>query len=332
MAAKRIVLGAGGLGLVVVGAAVGLATRRQAAAWRAADELTAEELMRLPDGSHPTVTTTDGASLAVLDAGSGPAVLMAHGWTETSGVWSGVARRLVESGHRVILYDQRGHGRSTVGEDGITIARLGQDLRDLLTSLDLRDVVLVGHSMGGMTIMSLVGEAPEVVADRAAALVLVSTAAGGLGRAPRFDAIVGRALGGAAATRLFAGRAGPRLARGAVGRTPRYSHLAATAAMWVDTAGATRSGAFLAMAGMDLRELLASIKTPVTVVVGSRDQLTPPRLAREIVDRTPGAELVVVPDAGHQLPFEAPELLASIIEAAAAGESRARSLAAGGQA
>jgi hypothetical protein len=96
MAQKRVVLGAGGLGLAVLGAAVGLAARRQAAAWRAADEITTEELISLPDGSHSTVTTSDGASLAVLDAGSGPVVVMAHGWTETSGVWSGVARRLVE--------------------------------------------------------------------------------------------------------------------------------------------------------------------------------------------------------------------------------------------
>jgi non-heme chloroperoxidase len=319
MAQKRVVLGAGGLGLAVLGAAVGLAARRQAAAWRAADEITTEELMSLPDGSHSTVTTSDGASLAVLDAGSGPVVVMAHGWTETSGVWSGVARRLVESGHRVVLYDQRGHGRSTVGDDGITIERLGLDLRDLVVGLDLHDAVLTGHSMGGMTIMALVAMAPEVVGDRAAALVLVSTAAAGVGRVPRLNAVIGRALGATMSTRLFAGRAGPHLVRGSVGRRPQHAHLAATAAMWAETPGTTRADAFLAMAVMDLREHLAGVRTPVTVVVGSRDQLTPPRLAREIVGRIPDAALVVVPDAGHQLPFEAPDLLASIIVDAAAG-------------
>ena len=77
-----------------------------------------------------------------------------------------VAHRLLEAGHQVVLYDQRGHGESTVGDDGFTIPRLGADLRAVLEAVDARDAVLAGHSMGGMTIQSLVAHHPDVVDER----------------------------------------------------------------------------------------------------------------------------------------------------------------------
>jgi len=318
---------AAGLAAAAVGAAAAAAmaaARRQAAAWRAADELTAEELMRLPDGRHSMVATSDGGSLAVFEAGpaSGPAMVMAHGWTETSGVWAGVASRLVDGGHRVVLYDQRGHGGSSAGTDEYTISRLGEDLRDLLVAMDLTDATLVGHSMGGMTVMALAADHRDVIGERARALVLVSTAAAHMGRHPRVDALAGRVMAGAGATRLMSGPRGARMTRGAVGAKPQLSHLQATASMWAGTAGPVRAAGLLAISAMDLRSGLGPQPVPVAVLVGSRDRLCPPARAREIVEHIPGAKLVVVPDAGHQLPFEAPDLVVSVIEEAmGAGEA-----------
>jgi pimeloyl-ACP methyl ester carboxylesterase len=84
------------------------------------------------------------------------------------------------------------------------------------------------------------------------------------------------------------------------------------------TAGSTRGDCFVAIAGMDLHAgLVAAAEVPVTVVVGARDKLTPPRLARRIADAIPGSELLIIPDAGHQLPFEEPDLLAELMSAAA---------------
>ena len=68
---------------------------------------------------------------------------------------------------------------------------------------------------------------------------------------------------------------------------------------------------------MDFRAGLADVAVPTTVVVGSRDLLTPPRLGRALAAAIPGARLVEVPGAGHMLPYEEPDLLAELILAAA---------------
>lgn len=272
-------------------------------------------------GRATTVATSDGASLAVTESGSGRLVVFAHGWTETQSIWTDVAAELSASGFQVVTYDQRGHGRSTVGSDRMSIARLGQDLHEVLSAFDARGAIVVGHSMGGMTAMSLLGTRPELSRAEVGAAVLVSTSAVSVGSRPRVDAAVARLVGSPLATRAFAGRAGPRLMRGTLGRTPDRAHMAATASLFAGTSGATRRDCFLAMAEMDLRVGLAAVECPVTVVVGERDRLTPPRQAREIVRHVQGAELVVIPDAGHQLPFEAPRQLAKIIKAAAAAAS-----------
>lgn len=269
-------------------------------------------------GRDSTVVTSDGAELALTSAGTGPTVVFAHGWTESSSIWDVVATELSDTGHHVVVYDQRGHGRSTVGSAGFGIERLGEDLGEVLAAIDASDAVLVGHSMGGMTVMALLAHDSDLVRARTRGSVLVSTAAAGLSRPGRLDDIAGRVVGSEWAGRAFAGRLGPRLTRRSLGRRADPVHAAATAALFAATAASTRQGCYVAMSAMDLRPELGSIQHPVVVVVGAKDHLTPPRFAREIARLIPGSELVVIPDAGHQLPFEAPKRLVSIIRSLAA--------------
>ena len=113
---KRIV-GAAALAAAAGAAAtagVVYAARRLAAGRRSRGD----EGLALPDGATPfTVTTDDGAELAgvVRGAADGPTVVLAHCWLGSHLVWGPVAHRLAASGHRVVLYDQRGHGLSTMG-------------------------------------------------------------------------------------------------------------------------------------------------------------------------------------------------------------------------
>ena len=310
------------VGLTASAAAVAAAAAATRRSRPPTDVDTGPNVLELPAGTERRVTMGDGAVLAVTDIGAGPLVVCAHGWTEVRGIWSLTASALVSRGHRVVMYDQRGHGESQVGSDGITIDRLGRDLAELLVALDAREAILVGHSMGGMTVMSLMASSPAIVAERASGAVLVATAAGGLSRVARFDAAAAGLMASARLTRLFAGRAGPRLARRSLGRTASPAHIAAVAAMFADTSGPTRRDCALAMLGMDLRPGLSAVSTPVTVVVGGRDRLTPPRLARRIADEIPGARLVTIPDAGHQLQFEYPDRLAEIIDDMATRSAR----------
>jgi non-heme chloroperoxidase len=305
------------LGLGVAAAAGAIAVRRADRRWASAEDGIRPGDLELPDGEPLLVTTDDGAELVGTVSGDGPLIVLPHCWTGSRTMWAPVAHRLLEAGCRVVLYDQRGHGESAVGDDGFTIPRLGADLKAVLEAVDARDAVLGGHSMGGMTIQSLVAHHPEVVDERVRALVLVSTAASGLGGG-RGDTLGARAVASPGLERAMRSPVGHALVRGTVGAGVRRNHLVVTRDLFVACPPEARAGFFTAMQTMDLREGIARIGIPTTVVVGSRDRLTTPKLADELVATIPGARLVTLPDAGHQLPLEAPDEITAEILALAA--------------
>ena len=97
----------------------------------------------------PTCTTADGAALHYTDWGGGAPVVFIHGWSLDGGMWDYQVVALAEAGLRPITYDRRGHGRSDATPGGYDYDTLADDLAALLTHLELRDVTLVAHSMGG---------------------------------------------------------------------------------------------------------------------------------------------------------------------------------------
>jgi pimeloyl-ACP methyl ester carboxylesterase len=106
---------------------------------------------------------------------------------------------------------------------------------------------------------------------------------------------------------------GHALVRGSVGAGVRRNHLVVTRDLFVACPPEARAGFLGAMQAMDLREGIAGIGVPTTVVVGSRDRLTTPALADVLVEAIPEARLVTLPDRGHQLPLEAPDEVAAEI-------------------
>src|SRR4051794_14455771 len=138
-----------------------------------------------PVGRPVTVTADDGVRIAadVLDHPDPRfALVFAHGWTMNRRCWHPQLAALQDEA-TLVSYDQRGHGASTSGPiETCTIDRLGDDLADVIreTVPDGLPIVLVGHSMGGMTIMALVARHPELVAARVAGVALLGTSAGEL--------------------------------------------------------------------------------------------------------------------------------------------------------
>ena len=165
---------------------------------------------------HTVVRTLDGAQLAVWDleggAADAPVVVLPHCWGCSHEVWLPVTRRLREEGYRVVLYDQRGHGASTRGTAPLTIETLAHDLTAVLDGTDVRDVVLAGHSMGGMTIMSLATHRPAVLKERGEG----DGAGGDCGNKP------GRQLGARGAGRQRTGGVGARHVGDAVQEWSRF--------------------------------------------------------------------------------------------------------------
>jgi non-heme chloroperoxidase len=94
-----------------------------------------------------TFTTSDGAEISYLEAGTGQPFIMIPGWSQTAEQWGAQIKHFSKT-HRVLALDMRGHGDSNGVTHGFRITRLSKDVRDLIMALDLHDTVLMGHSMG----------------------------------------------------------------------------------------------------------------------------------------------------------------------------------------
>lgn len=324
MSRRAWTIAAGAAGVAVAGGIVAL--QRADQRWARTPNPVAREELLLPPGERVAVETDDGARLTATVAGDGPTVVLSHCWTGAREVWAPVAHRLLRRGHRVVLYDQRGHGSSTIGHDGFTIPRLGADLKTVLEAVDARDAVLAGHSMGGMAVQSLVAHHRPTVADRAAGVVLVATAASGLSRGRR-DHRLRRAVGGRAVEWAVRHRFGHAFVRGTVGTTVCRDHLTTTRDLFLACPPETRVGCLTAMQSLDLREGLQGLDIPAAILAGGRDTLTPPERARELARLLPDARFEVHEELGHMLPLEAPDevtdLVADTVERAARLEPRA---------
>lgn len=104
-----------------------------------------------------TITTKDGTQIFYKDFGSGQPVVFSHGWPLSADAWEGQMVFLGQRGYRVIAHDRRSHGRSTQTWDGNHMDQYADDLAELIEKLDLRDIVLVGHSTGGGEVTRYIG-------------------------------------------------------------------------------------------------------------------------------------------------------------------------------
>lgn len=105
----------------------------------------------------PYIETRDGVKIFYKDWGSGRPVVFIHGWPLNGDAWQDQLKACADAGFRAVAHDRRGHGRSTPVWDGYDFDTFADDLNDLLTGLDLNDVTLVAHSMGGGELARYIG-------------------------------------------------------------------------------------------------------------------------------------------------------------------------------
>lgn len=97
----------------------------------------------------PYFTTSDGTALYYTDQGSGQPIVLSHGWPLSSDAWQVELKLFADAGYRAIAHDRRGHGRSAKTYTGNDMETYARDLAELIDSLNLRDLVVIGHSTGG---------------------------------------------------------------------------------------------------------------------------------------------------------------------------------------
>lgn len=293
------------------------------------------------------VTTADGAQLNVLTYGpdveqsTGDVVVMVHGWTCNTDYWRPQINHLlaVDPDRTIVAYDQRGHGDSVLGHARTSSQLLGRDLNAVLGAVlpAGRKAVIMGHSMGGMTIMAWAAQFPAQVPQQISHIFLVSTAAEKVlerlaiapASLPNFAHRFRRAAGYlVAATPLPT----PRLAAGAkvvqyisLAQGARAAHLEFVDEMVNSCPPIARASCGSALAKLDAASALDSLTVPTTVVVGTQDKLLPPLQSEVIANRLRSNgflhEYVVWEGVGHMSSIEASaefnELLDDVLTAPA---------------
>jgi pimeloyl-ACP methyl ester carboxylesterase len=266
-----------------------------------------DEARRLP--SH------DGGSIYTVVRGDGPPIVLAHGVTISSRVWVKQFESLPRAGVQVVAFDHRGHGESTVGESGHSIANLGLDLASVLEGLDLTDAVLVGHSMGGMAVQELAIRDPDLMRRRVRGIVLLSTAARTRLTASRRVRTIAEQLSGhfTLGSLMSHPDLGVAFARIGFGREPLASHVELAREMLASCDADTSREAVNAIFNLDLVAELDQIAVPTLVVGGTHDVITPAVESRLLAEKVPGARLVMYERAGHMLMLERAEELDALI-------------------
>ena len=301
------------LALGAVGAATaGLAFAAKSAAARVAaghDPVALPALLAEPAGVESVVDRPDGTRLRVVTAGDGPTVVLAHGFGMTLVEWNLVWDRLLAAGYRVVAFDQRGHGRSTIGTDGIGSRSMAGDYLAVLEHSDANDAVLVGHSMGGFLAIAAVLEVPGV-AERLSGLVLFATFAGDVLRgAPQNRAQIPLLRSGllqrAAATETI----GTLFGASVCGDEPSPAMVRAFLEVFLAQDHRPLLPILGDFAQDDRYDRLGLIDVPTVVVCGTSDRTTPPSHSVRLAEGVRGARLVTVPGCGHMLNWESPDSL-----------------------
>ncbi|GAA4641294.1 alpha/beta fold hydrolase [Gordonia humi] len=328
--AAAAVVGVGAAGVAVTAAELGViggALLREAYRYPKPIDDGPDPLLAAPSGARSSVVgASDGTLLHAVISGDVDAadeiVILIHGWTCNTGFWNAQVGHL--GGRRALIaYDQRGHGLSEMGSTKPTAELLGRDLQAVIDELvpDGKRAVLVGHSMGGMTIMSWAAQFGAGMEEKISGIVLTSTAAFGVVQrqllvpknlpafARPFEPLVERAFVSTPLPLPANSAITERITHYvALGPVARQAHVDFSDEQIAACSPTARAAWGAAMYSLDLRPGLAKITVPTAVVVGSADRLTSPEHAEEMAQVLRGNgvlhSITEYPGAGHMVPIE----------------------------
>jgi pimeloyl-ACP methyl ester carboxylesterase len=338
---KRLLGAVGGaLGIAAAGTAIGIVRQQRQISRRAGEDLPFGSLHSAP----LTVVADDGVPLHVevdeLEAADGAGgagvrrgrrsaaaepvtVVFAHGYCLNLDCWH-FQRAAYRGLVRTVYYDQRSHGRSArSSRSNATIDQLGRDLKQVIdVCAPDGPVVLVGHSMGGMTIVALAEQYPELIGDKVIGVALISTTAGGLDPSRILIPLLPARLTGRVTSQTVAAlqrghaavdtvrRIGRVIANVATNRFAFGGEVPASYVRFVDDMLAATpfevvADFFPSLGDLDKFDCVEILdRVPVSIICGTADRLTSIGHSRKLAVRIPNARLLECTGAGHMVPLE----------------------------
>ncbi len=264
-----------------------------------------------------TCPMSDGVPMHYRDFGTGPVLLLVHGWAASGDFFAALAERLATD-FRIVIPDLRAHGETPAGSGPLDIDLLANDLQTLIAALDLRNIVALGWSMGATVLWRMMAQngharfAGLIIEDMSPRILNTETWA--LGMATGMDiAGSGRAI---EAMRndwpAYAAAFAPRMfARGCAAREPEM--IEDIVARLSRRDGGAMADLWLSMASHDLRESLPAMSLPTLVVSGARSEAYGPETSRYLVETLPDAQSITFAKSGHAPHLEEPDGFASAV-------------------
>lgn len=262
----------------------------------------------------PYQATSDNVSLYYEDHGSGKPIVFIHGWTCNRHFFEDQVEALRDE-YRVISFDLRGHGDSETPENGLTMERMARDVHELIESLDLAPVSLVGWSMGMHIICDYVDQfgcdaldrvvfldmSPKIVTDEEWDLGLY----GEFGYADSQELLEVFTVGW------------DRVAADVV--PDLFDTISGEELEWIiDQSKKTKTrvvvNMWVAMIAQDYRDMLSDITVPTLVTYGEESSLYLDETAEYLADQIPDTQVVGFPDVGHGISLGMPERLTQELE------------------
>lgn len=253
-------------------------------------------ILRGKESSGVMKEAINSIHLAYDDHGAGLPIIFLHAFPLNRGMWANELTSLLSDGqYRVIALDWRGFGESETTAGNVTMEQLARDLAGLMDHLGIQEAVLCGLSMGGYVAFAFYRAFPE----RVRALILADTQPYADNEEAKTRRETVARLAESDGTTAIANLQIPNLLSEAGRR--EHPDMVRSVERMIDAA--TPQGIAAAARGMALRadstDLLEHISCPALVLVGEQDMITPPRLAQDYAAKIPGAQFVLIPQAGH---------------------------------
>ncbi len=322
-------------GVLAAGAAAGLAVERYVVGRRRGRDSDLEEPLGTRRGDPRVVKTRDGIELyaevdeAYSHPGKAPlTIVFCHGYALNLDCWH-FQRQALAGSARLVFYDQRSHGRSGRSPRELcNVDQLGLDLAQVLEDVAPDGpIILVGHSMGGMTILALADQEPDIFTERVVGVALLASSAGGLDRVtlgvpgpvgrlvhrvtPALVAALARAPDLVEHSRKAGSDVGYLLTKHySFGSRVPAARVEFVAEMLASTPIEVVADFYPGFAEHDKFGALRALDGIETLIMGARDDLiVPVQHSRRIAAEHPAADYVEVSDAGHMFLIEHPEVV-----------------------
>lgn len=274
------------------------------------------ELFKPIEGQIEQVGMPDGTSIHTITSGKGKTtILLAHGYGFNHIEWNIIVARLNQLNYQTIVFDQRGHGKSTIGQEGISSSTMASDYKNLIEHFNLERCILVGHSMGGFLSMKFLLDHPDMQHKHVKGCVLMATFAGDVNKNNFQNRLQIPLIKSGILQKLIQWEPiGKLFGKSLLGDTADPEVIRWIVTVFLEQDHSKLLPILQAFGDESYYDSLKNISIPCAVVIGDKDATTPSFHTDDIVKGIPNTTRIDIKGKGHCLNVEAPEEIIKAIQ------------------